>query len=87
MTLIEELIYKAQNDEMIDSNYTESGKLMIEAANLLRTLYSEIYFIKNDYIELSHHKIQLQRDDYIKRCQKMIKLFHEYDESYAEDNK
>ena len=31
-----------------------------------------VHFIANDYIELSYEKAQWQRDDWIKRCRKLI---------------
>ena len=33
---------------------------------------SMIYYIVNDYIELSYEKAQWQRDDWLKRCKKII---------------
>ena len=36
--MISELIYQAQNDEMIDTHYTDSGKIMNEAARMLQNL-------------------------------------------------
>lgn len=35
-------------------------------------LYSFVQFIANDYVELSHDKVRLQRDDYIKRARKIL---------------
>ena len=32
-----------------------------------------IKYIANDYHELSHHKIEWQRNDYVKRCQQFLK--------------
>lgn len=31
-----------------------------------------VHFIANDYVELSYEKAQWQRDDWIKRCRKLI---------------
>ena len=33
---------------------------------------STIHYIANDYIELSYEKAQCQRDDWLKRCKKII---------------
>ena len=33
---------------------------------------STVQFIANDYIELSYDKAQWQRDDWLKRCKKII---------------
>ena len=55
---------------------------MIEAADAIEHLskYEElVQFIANDYHELSHDKAQWQRDDWKKRCKKLIE---EYDELY-----
>jgi len=32
-----------------------------------------VHYIANDYIELSYDKAQWQRDDWLKRCNKLIK--------------
>ena len=40
-----------------------------------------IKYIANDYHELSHHKIEWQRNDYVKRCQQFLKNL------YLEDQK
>jgi len=34
---------------------------------------SMVHYIANDYIELSYEKAQCQRDDWLKRCNKLIK--------------
>ena len=31
-----------------------------------------VHFIANDYVELSYEKAQWQRDDWLKRCRKLI---------------
>jgi hypothetical protein len=36
--LANDLIYEAQNNQMIDTNFTEAGKLMVVAATVLRML-------------------------------------------------
>jgi len=38
----------------------------------LREYRSVVHFIANDYYELSYDKIKWQRDDWRKRCQKVI---------------
>lgn len=35
-------------------------------------LYNLVYFIANDYVELSYEKVALQRDDYMKRARKVL---------------
>jgi hypothetical protein len=77
--IINRIYTQAHNNEMIDNNFTESGELLNEAALLLSTLYHDIHMIANDYVELSHDKIEWQRNDYIKRCRKLVEKFHEYD--------
>lgn len=37
-----------------------------------------IEMIANEYIELSHDKIRLQRDDHIRWCKKWLELNREY---------
>lgn len=52
-----------------------NGELMRQAANeieQLREYRSVVHFIANDYYELSYDKIKWQRDDWRKRCQKVI---------------
>lgn len=78
--IIEQLLSQAQNNEMIDSHYTKSGDLMAKAAALISSMNYQHHIIGNDYIELSHEKIEWQRNDYIKRCKKLIAEFHNYDE-------
>jgi len=49
--------------------------LLYEAADeieRLREYRSVVRFIANDYYELSYDKIKWQRDDWRKRCQKVI---------------
>lgn len=77
--IIEQLINQSQNNEMIDSHYTKSGDLMMKAAELIRKMHNQHHIIGNDYIELSHEKIEWQRNDYIKRCRKLVEEFHNYD--------
>ena len=38
----------------------------------LRQYESMVHYIANDYIELSYEKAQCQRDDWLKRCRKII---------------
>ena len=40
----------------------------------LRKYQKLVYFIAHDYIELSQDKTHLQRDDWYKRCNKLIKV-------------
>ena len=45
----------------------------------LREYEKLVQFIANDYLELSYEKAQWQRDDWKKRCKKLI------EEDYKED--
>jgi hypothetical protein len=46
-------------------------KLEAEIARL-EQYESMVHFIADDYIELSYEKAQWQRDDWLKRCKKII---------------
>lgn len=35
-------------------------------------LYHFVHFVANDYFELSHDKVRLQRDDFIKRARNLL---------------
>jgi 7-keto-8-aminopelargonate synthetase-like enzyme len=85
MDITTRLLYWAQNEDMIDQYYTQRGKDLLEAEEeiqKLRKLEAEIArlkqyertvrFIANDYLELSYDKAQWQRDDWRKRCIKVI---------------
>ena len=54
----------------IISEYTER-ELRAEIARL-QQYESMVYYIANDYVELSYEKAQCQRDDWLKRCRKTI---------------
>ena len=41
---------------------------------------SLIKFIARDYVELSHDKVQWQRNDYIKRCRKFLDEYRRVEE-------
>lgn len=49
--------------------------------NNLLTEYKEMYnfvqLVANDYVELSHDKIEWQRNDYIKRAQEILEKIHD----------
>jgi hypothetical protein len=35
-------------------------------------LYNFVRYIANDWVELSHEKVRLQRDDYMKRAKELL---------------
>jgi len=60
------------------------SSLMKEAAAEIETLRkykSIVYFIVNDYHELSYEKSQWQRDDWKRRCIKLIEELESDDDS------
>ena len=59
----------------VEENYLQSldiERLETEIARL-EQYESMVHYIANDYIELSYDKAQWQRDDWLKRCNKLIK--------------
>jgi len=54
---------------------------MSEYTNQL-TAVQIIEYIANDYVELSHDKVRLQRDDYMKICRAW--LLHNYHNVHSE---
>jgi hypothetical protein len=42
-------------------------------------MYNFIKYIANDYFELSHEKVRIQRDDYIRMARDLVKQVKEYD--------
>jgi hypothetical protein len=56
---------------MEDVTLREIEDLKVEM-NRLQKFKKLVYFIANDYHELSHDKAQWQRDDWKKRCWKLI---------------
>ena len=40
-------------------------------------LYNFVRYIANDWVELSHEKVRLQRDDYMKRAKQLLKGLEE----------
>ncbi|MDR3547035.1 MAG: hypothetical protein P4M11_01945 [Candidatus Pacebacteria bacterium] len=47
---------------------------------LERILYNALSMIANDYVELSHDKIEWQRNDFMRRAKKAIENYHEFKE-------
>lgn len=37
-------------------------------------LYGFVWYIANDYVELSHEKIRIQRDDYIRVARNLLRM-------------
>lgn len=42
-------------------------------------MYNFIQYIANDYFELSHEKVRIQRDDYVRMARDIINRFSEYE--------
>ena len=42
-------------------------------------MYHFIRYIANDYFELSHEKVRIQRDDYVRMARDIINRFSEYE--------
>lgn len=40
-------------------------------------LYNLVYYIANDYIELSQEKVRIQRDDYMRLAQTVLRKIYE----------
>jgi hypothetical protein len=53
-----------------------SGAIVSEYTNML-TARQLIECIANDYVELSHEKILLQRNDYIRWCREWLETYPE----------
>lgn len=42
-------------------------------------MYNFIQYIANDYFELSHEKVRIQRDDYVRMARDLVKKINEYE--------
>jgi wobble nucleotide-excising tRNase len=42
-------------------------------------MYRFIQYIAKDYIELSHEKVRIQRDDYVREARELLKQINEYE--------
>jgi hypothetical protein len=42
-------------------------------------MYRFIQYIANDYFELSHEKVRIQRDDYVRMARDLVKQISEYE--------
>lgn len=42
-------------------------------------MYKFIQYIANDYFELSHEKVRIQRDDYVRIARDLVKQINEYE--------
>ena len=49
----------------------EQKPMKVGTENLMK-LYRFAYYVANDYRELSHEKVRLQRDDFIKEARKVL---------------
>ena len=45
--------------------------IQVSSENLMK-LYRFVYYVANDYFELSHEKVRLQRDDFIKEAREVL---------------
>ena len=43
-------------------------------------MYEFIHYIANDYIELSHEKVRIQRDDYVRMARDLLEQIEDSDE-------
>ena len=50
--------------------------IQLSTENLMK-LYRFVYYVANDYHELSHEKVRLQRDDFIKEARKVLEELEE----------
>jgi hypothetical protein len=48
-------------------------------------MYEFIQYIANDYIELSHEKVRIQRDDYVRMARDLMKQIMEYEDEKREN--
>lgn len=78
MTLIDKLQAIARQED------GEFKELLDETIFILNEFYICNKIIANDYVELSHDKVMWQRNDHMKRCKKMIELYHMYDDENEE---
>ena len=68
------------DDEVYVELFIESEELRKRIAELEK-FKKLVEFIANDYHELSHDKAQWQRDDWKKRCKKLIEEYYENTDS------
>jgi hypothetical protein len=47
-------------------------EVMVAAATDMQQMWEFINYIANDYIELSHDKVRVQRDDYVQLANKLL---------------
>lgn len=50
--------------------------IQLSTENLMK-LYRFVYYVANDYHELSHEKVRLQRNDFIKEARKVLEELEE----------
>ena len=58
-------------EQFVEAVSKENDRLGQEIERL-QQYEAMVHFIANDYVELSYEKAQWQRDDWIKRCRKLI---------------
>lgn len=58
--------------DQVFENLEQFAQLVIEHSEM----YKVVDFIARDYVELSHDKVQWQRNDWRKRCQLALEEYH-----------
>ena len=54
-----------------DGEIWSRGAIEVSVKNLMN-LYRFVYYVATDYHELSHEKVRLQRNDFIKEARKVL---------------
>jgi hypothetical protein len=78
--MTDDIVERLRTREMMAMILKNKPNLYKDAADEITRLrkYEELVrFIANDYHELSHDKAQWQRDDWKKRCKKLIEEYYE----------
>jgi hypothetical protein len=52
--------------------YSGKHRMKIELCDKYEKLYNFVHLISTDYVELSHEKVRVQRDEYMRRARKLI---------------
>jgi hypothetical protein len=54
-------------------------EVMVAVYKDYTAMYNFIQYIANDYFELSHEKVRIQRDDYVRMARDLVKKINEYE--------
>ena len=65
------MVNHAEDSLKSDGSLIED-EVMVAAATDMQKMWEFIHYIANDYIELSHDKVRVQRDDYVKIAKKLL---------------